>query len=216
MSLPRFFRLDLDLDEVEEPFVIDADGPRSEIRCEACRSLWFDPEPGPMEIDVEEPEGGWEQLRPGILPGPGTPTLVVAPEVVAGLRARGIESFVDVPLRVRRVDGEPAGADDAGGPWVGLWPRGVARRLATLGGDEELLACEGCGRHHGEFEAPFAAAIVREGWDGGPLFAVPGWRYTTFATEAAVSALRELGLRFVRAVEVPCVPAPADRPLSNG
>ncbi len=209
-TAPHLFRLELDAEEVEDPFIVQSTGPERELRCEVCRSTWFDPLPAALSVDVEEPEGGWDQLRPGVMPGGSTPVLVVAPEVASVLRARGVLSFEEHPVRVGRIDGEPASADQAGGPWVALWALGTARELADPDSGAPLPPCDGCGRFHGEFEAPFGAAIDLGGWDGGDLFAVPGWRYTTFATDRAVEALKSAGVRFLRAVPVQSYGVAAD------
>ncbi len=203
--MTRFFRLELDPEEVDGPYVTASRGEERRWHCAGCRTTWFDPIPGPLAVDVDAPEDGWSVFGPGVLPA-DSPILVVSPAVAAALRERGITSFDAHPLVIETDDVEqvskpsPAGSAEAGPAWVALWPTGTSGRVLDEGG-HELTGCAECGRLPGELAEPWRGRLTGEGHDG-DVVAAPGWRHTTFVSEAAWAALQDLGVRFLRAVPV--------------
>lgn len=201
--MTRFLRLELDLEEVDGPYVTAARVEERSWHCEGCRTTWFDAVPGPLRVDVDAPEDGWAVFGVGVLPAE-SPILIVAPAVVEGLRARGIDSFAAHPVLVERVDGQEIEAPSADGgplagpPWLALWPSGRAGRVVDDQG-EDLAVCAACGRLPGELAEPWRGRLTGEGHEGA-IVIVPGWRHSTFVTEAAWSAITELGVSFLRAV----------------
>jgi hypothetical protein len=201
----RFFRLELDPEEVDGPWVTDRRGGEAQMHCDGCRTTWFDPVPGPLAVDVDAPEAGWQVFGEGVLPA-DSPILIVSPAVADALRDAGITSFEAHPVIVESVDGEPvvepsaAGSDVAGPAWVALWPTGAAGQIVDEGGDDAAV-CDSCGRLPGEFSEPWSGRLTGEG-STGDLVAAPGWRHTTFVSEAAWAALQAAGVGFLRAVPV--------------
>ncbi len=189
-----FVRLELDPEQIDGPFVTAIDAPQAEMRCDRCRTTWFDPVPGPVSIEVDAPEGGWDVFRPGVLPAASSCPLLVAPELAEALAELG--GFEAHPVTVSAVDGEPGGYD--GPTWVALWPSGSCGALIRDGAP--VPPCDDCGRFPGEFAEPFDAQLVASGWDGAPLLRVAGWRHTTFATAEAWATLRKHGVAFLRAI----------------
>jgi hypothetical protein len=190
-------RLELDPEQIEAPFVVAARGVVAEHRCEQCRTTWFEQQPGPLEVDLEAPEGGWDVLVPGSMPGDGTPLLVVAAAVAERLTAAGVTSFEAHPVAVATVDGEP-GYD--GPAWVALFPTGTAGGAWDPADGDDVEPCEGCGRYAGEFEHPWSWGLSSH---DGDLLRVPGWGDALFATESAWAALQDAGVQFLRALPVP-------------
>lgn len=193
--MTSFVRLELDPEQIDGPFVTALDGQQRELRCDGCRTTWFDPVPGPVTVEVDAPEEGWGVFRPGVLPAASSCPLIVAPEVAEALAARGVTGFEAHPVTVSAVDGEPGGYD--GPPWVSLWAVGVCGTLRR--GGDPVDPCEECGRYPGEFAEPFDGELDAAAWDGSGLLRVPGWRHTTFATGEAWAALQDAGLCFLRA-----------------
>jgi len=192
-------RLELDPAEIDDPFVVGCRGETSEHRCETCRTTWFDPVAGPLAVDVDAPDGPWDLLAPGSMPGADTPLLVVAPAVAEALRDAGIDGFAAHPVTVETVDGEP-GYD--GPEWVALWPTGRAAGVYEPGDGDAVEPCSGCARYSGEFETDWSWGLT-EADCVGDLLALPGWRYTLFATPKAWAAIQAAGVQFLRAVPVP-------------
>lgn len=188
--MSRYFRLELDPEEVDGPFVTASRGEERSWHCAGCRTTWFDPVPGPLAVDVDAPEDGLEVFGPGVLPS-ASPTLVVRPAVAEALRQAGVTSFEAHPVHIDTLDDEPADEPD----WMALWPTGDAGAIL----DSE--ACGDCGRHPGELAEAFGGRLTGEGVDG-DLLAVPGWRHATFVTEAGWAALQAAGVGFLRAVDV--------------
>lgn len=194
--MTAFLRLELDPEQVDGPFVTALNTELTELRCERCRTTWFDPVPGPVTLEVDAPEGSWDVFRPGVLPAASSCPLIVAPELGPALRARGIDGFELHPVTITATDGE-AGRYD-GPPWAGLWPSGRCSTL--LRGDVPWAPCDECGRFAGEFAEEFDGTLVASGWDGSPFLRVPGWRHTTFVTAELWGVMQELGVAFLRAI----------------
>ncbi len=203
--MTRFLRLELDSEEVDGPYVTASRGEERRWHCDGCRTTWFDPVPGPLAVDVDAPEDGWSVFGVGVLPA-ASPILIVSPQVADGLRARGITSFEAHPITVETVDEEPVDAPSTlGGPvagpaWLALFPTGTCGRIVDVDGDDRAV-CADCGRIPGELSEPWAGVLTGEGHEG-DVVAVPGWRHTTFVSEAAWQALQDLGVSFLRAVPV--------------
>lgn len=186
-----WLRLVLDVEDAEESFVLDATFPERPFRCEGCRTTFLDPQPGPVELDLAEPEGGCELLRPGVLWTEHVPAIIVTDGLAAALCARWPGSFESHPARIRSLDGEPLDGRPDGGPWVACWP--TAGALEVGGGDAAPEPCGDCGRYPGEFEAAWPDRWPLRGGDAAVAGRVPGWRYTLFLRAECVSWLREQG-----------------------
>ncbi len=202
-----FLLLELNPDLIEEPFVVDADGALHEEHCSTCGTTWFDPVPGPLTIDVEAPEDGWEALAPGAMPGATTPLLVLHRQQAQALAA-ALGCGEVHPVELRTIDAKPINEEARGQlpSWAALWPEGICRRAFDPQDGGEVEACSDCGRFPGEFVEPWSLGLLEASWDGSPLFQVPGWRYSLFATTSAWQTIQSLGVRFLRAKPVPSRP----------
>lgn len=204
--MTTYRRLELDEDDADETFVERLSCLEDIFRCDACRTTWIDPKPGPISLCLAEPEGGCAALRPGVLWTDALPAFVVSEELAAAAAARWPGAFHIDAVSVDAVDGDPPAAGADGGPWVALWPLGCSLVADVGAGGPER--CQGCGRLAGEHEMAWDdrwPIHLPGGAAGAPVERVGGWRYTLFATDEWLRFLRDVGAHSVRFVPTPSV-----------